>query len=76
MTATPTSMSNFVTTGDIRARVRWMKEALGELEDELDRVEKLIDELSGGERDQRGMEPLIYGRIWGDFSFSRGRRRT
>ena len=38
-----------------------MKEALGELEDELDRVEELIDEPSGGEREERGMEPLMYG---------------
>ena len=37
-----------------------MKEALGELEDKLDRVEELIDEPSGGEREERGMEPLMY----------------
>ena len=72
MTATPTSMSSFVTRGDIRARVRWMKEALGELEDELDRVEELNDEPSGGEREERCMEPLMYGEDLGGFFILEG----
>ena len=67
MTATLTSMSNFVTPGDIRARVRWIKEALGELGDELERLEELIDEPSGEEREERGMEPLMYGEDLGGF---------
>ena len=49
-----------------------MKEALGELEDELDRVEELIDEPRGGEREERGMEPLIYGEDLGGFFIRKG----
>ena len=53
-----------------------MKEALRELEDELHKTQDLIDEPSGGEREERGMEPLMYGEDLGDFSSSRGRRGT
>ena len=49
-----------------------MKEALGELEDELDRVEELLDEPSGGEREERGMEPLMYGEDLGGFFILKG----
>ena len=42
-----------------------MKDALGELEDELDRPEELMDEPSGGEREERGMEHLMYGEDFG-----------
>ena len=70
-------MSNFDTPGDIRARVRWMREALGELEDELDKLEELIDEPSGRERERRGVwSPSCMGRIWEDFSSLGGQRGT
>ena len=49
-----------------------MKEAFGELEDELDRVEELIDEPSGGEREERGMEALMYGEDLGGFCILKG----
>ena len=49
-----------------------MKEALGELEDELDSVEELIDEPSGGEREERGMEALMYGEDFGGIFHSQG----
>ena len=53
-----------------------MKEALGELEDDLYRVQELINEPSGGEREERSMQTLMYGEDWGNFSFTRGRKGT
>ena len=52
-----------------------MREALGELEDELDKVEELIDEPSGRERMERGMEPLMYGESVGGYFILKGAER-
>ena len=52
-----------------------MKDALGELEDELDGLEELIDEGSGEQREERGMQPLMYGGDFGGLFILKGAER-